>query len=445
MHLYPSQGKRRNVAAPVLDLLYPPGAPCRVPVLAVTGTNGKTTTTRMLAHILAASGQIVGMTSSDGVYIDGRRIMEGDCAGPRSARIVLGEPTIDVAVLETARGGLLREGLAFDACDIGCVTNVTADHLGLCGVHTVEELAAVKSVVVEAVHVDGWSILNADDPLVAAMREEAGGHLCYFSTKAPTQWPDFLRDHVLQGGRALGCDLDSGTFDMILYDQSQTMLICRINEIPATMSGMAAFNVENALAASAMAVCNGVSLPVIREALRSFGTSYEQSAGRLNMVEREGVRIIVDYAHNPGGLRALGGVIRKLRNGNGSCIGVVGISGDRRDLDILEMGEIAGRLFDRLVLKEDYDLRGRSAGEVAAILRQGALKAGFEASKIEVVLAEHQAVERALRSALMGDLVVITADDTARVWKQVSAPPSKDLDFLPPRDTYPRQSEMRAL
>ncbi|MBY3266860.1 cyanophycin synthetase [Rhizobium laguerreae] len=443
MHLYPSQGKRRNVAAPVLDLLYPPGAPSRVPVLAVTGTNGKTTTTRMLAHILAADGQIVGMTSSNGVYIDGRRILEGDCTGPRSARVVLGEPTIDVAVLETARGGLLREGLAFDACDIGCVTNVTADHLGLRGVHTVEDLAAVKSVVVEAVHENGWSILNADDPRVAAMREEAGGHICYFSTKAPKQWPDFLKDHVLHGGRALGCDLASGPFDMILYDQAQKMLICRADEIPSTMNGMAAFNVENALAASAMAVCNDVPLPVISEALRSFGTSYEQSAGRLNMVEREGVRIIVDYAHNPGGLRALGGLVRKLRTGNSSCIGVVGIGGDRRDQDIFEMGEIAASLFDRLILKEDYDLRGRSAGEVAAILRQGALKAGFDASKIEVVLREHEAVERALGSALNDDLIVVTADDIARVWARVSAPPANELDPLPYKGAIPLQSEIR--
>jgi cyanophycin synthetase len=444
MHLYPSQGKSRNVAAPVLDLLYPAGAPSRVPILAVTGTNGKTTTTRMLAHILAFNGQKVGMTSSTGVYIDGRRIMEGDCTGPKSARVVLGEPTIDVAVLETARGGLLREGLAFDTCDIGCVTNVTADHLGLRGIQTLEELASVKSVVVEAVRRDGWSVLNADDPLVAAMRAEAGGQLCYFSAKSTALWPEFLKDHIRDGGRAVGCDLFSDSFEMILYDRGQTMLICHANEIPATMGGMAAFNVENAVAASAMAVCNGVPLPVIGKALTAFGTSYEQSAGRLNMVERNGVRTIVDYAHNPAGLRAVGDLVKKLKGEIGSCIGVIGVSGDRRDQDILEMGAIAAGLFDRLILKEDYDLRGRPAGGAAAILRQGALNAGFEPSRIEVVLAEHHAVRHAVHAALAGDLIVITADDVARVWEQVSAPAAEDPDPFPLRED-PRPPEMRAL
>jgi cyanophycin synthetase len=444
MHLYPSQGKPRNVAAPVLDLLYPTGATSRIPVLAVTGTNGKTTTARMLAHILAVSGQKVGMTSSNGIYIDGRCIMEGDCTGPKSARVVLGDPTIDVAVLETARGGLLREGLAFDKCDVACVTNVTADHLGLRGIHTVEDLAAVKSVVVEQVHRSGWSVLNADDPLTAAMRLDAGGQLCFFSTRSPEQWPDFLSEHVQAGGRLLGCDLASGTLELVVYDQRQTMLLALADEIPATLNGMAAFNVENALAAAAMAFCNGIPVPSIRAALSSFGTSYEQSAGRLNMIERDDVRIIVDYAHNTGGLRALGLLVEKLKIGHSRCIGVVSISGDRRDQDMIEMGRIAGSLFDQVIIKEDDDLRGRLPGEAAAILRQGALAAGLEASNIKLVLGEPEAVDHALRAVQAGDLLVITADKISLVWNQVSGERAEEFGAPPPKGVVTPQIEARA-
>jgi cyanophycin synthetase len=445
MHLHPSQGKPRNVAAPVLDLLYPAGAASRIPIFAVTGTNGKTTTTRMLAHIISAGGQTVGMTSSDGVYIDGRRIKEGDCTGPKSARVVLADPTIDAAVLETARGGLLREGLAFDACDVGCVTNVAADHLGLRGIHTVEELAAVKSVVIEAVRRDGWSFLNADDPLVAAMREDAGGQICFYSTASVDQWPAFLREHIATGGRVLGCDLTSIDKNMLLYDQGETLLVARVSEFPATFGGLAAFNVENALAASAMAYCHGIPVSLIREALTTFGTSYEQSAGRVNIVERGGVRIVVDYAHNPAGLRALGALINGLKiTDDGSCIGIVGISGDRRDQDILDMGKIASTLFDRLIIKEDDDLRGRRPGEGAALLKVGALRAGFDASGIEVVLSESEAVSYGLRSARKGDLVVIMADDIDRTWQQASSHVPAPRAPLRRRGVTPRQPDVRA-
>lgn len=374
----------------------------------------------MVAHILSASGRKVGLSSSAGVYIDGRRIMAGDCTGPRSARVVLGDPTIDVAVLETARGGLLREGLAFDACDVGCVTNVSADHLGLRGIDCVEDLAAVKSVVVETVQREGWSVLNADNRHTLDMREEAGGSLCFFSTRSPTLWPDVLKRHVATGGRAFGCDLESANPTMMFYEQGQSLRVMDISEIPATFNGMAAFNVENAVAAAAVAYCNGISLPVIRQALQSFGSSFEQSAGRLNVTERGGFRTIVDYAHNPDGLRALGVLVEKMKSAMTSAIGVVSIAGDRRDQDIVEMGKLAGSIFDRLILKEDKDLRGRSPGEVTHLLRQGALASGVAPGAIEVILDELPAVEHALQLAQKGDLVVITADDVDGVWACVS-------------------------
>jgi cyanophycin synthetase len=420
MHLAPSEGKARNVAAPVLDLLYPPGEPSRIPILAITGTNGKTTTTRMLAHILAATGKKVGMTTSSGVYIGGQRIMEGDCTGPKSARIVLSDPTVDVAVLETARGGMLREGLAFRACDVGCVTNVTADHLGLRGINSLDDLAEVKAIVVEAVRPQGWSVLNADNPHCAAMHSEAGGNICYFSVKSYDRWPDFLKRHVEDGGRAFACDVISQNPELVLYEAGTTLFVAKAAEFPATMNGMAVFNIENALAASAMAYCHGIPLTTIRSALNSFGASYEQSPGRLNVADVGGSKVIVDYAHNPAGLTALAQLVRRMRTQRSTAIGVIGIAGDRRDEDIIEMGRIAAGIFDRLILKEDEDLRGRAKGEAVSLLFKGVRQAGYSIRDVEVVLKEADAVDRALVRAEPGDLVVVTVDNIDAVWQQVS-------------------------
>lgn len=439
MHLYPSEGKARNVAAPVLDLLYPQGAPSRIPILAVTGTNGKTTTTRMLAHILAAAGWKVGMTTSSGVYIDGHRVMEGDCTGPRSARIVLGDPSVDVAVLETARGGMLREGLAFRDCDVGCVTNVTSDHLGLRGINSVEDLAEVKAIVVEAVKPDGWSVLNADNPHTAAMHSQAGGRTCYISTRSYRDWPDFLKRHVQEGGRAFACDVTSDGSELVLYDAGQTLFVAQAGEIPATMDGMAVFNVENGLAAAAMAYCHGISLNVIRLALSTFGSSYEQSPGRLNMTEAGGARIIMDYAHNPDGLRALGTFVRRMRTDGSNTIGVIGIAGDRRDEDIIEMGRVAAGFFDRLILKEDADLRGRAKGESASLLFRGAREAGYPVRNVEIVLAETDAIDRALARPQEGDLVVLTVDDIDAVWQRVSEAARLKSGHLAPPGSFRRE------
>lgn len=419
MHLSPSEGEGRNVAAPVMDLLYPPGAPVRIPILAITGTNGKTTTTRMLGHILTAAGYKVGMTTSSGIYIAGQQIMEGDCTGPRSAGVVLGDPTVDVAVLETARGGMLREGLAFRACDVGCVTNVAPDHLGLRGINTLDDLAEVKAIVLEAVQPHGWSILNADNSRTAAMHAQAGGRICYFSAKAYEQWPASLKQHVQQGGRVFACDATSDDPELVLYDAGEVVYVVRAAQIPATLGGLAAFNIENALAAAAMAYCHGVPLATISSALASFEASYKQSPGRLNMTEVGGARIVMDYAHNAGGLAALGLLVRRMRMNYGEVIGVIGIAGDRRDEDIIEMGRVAAGIFDRLILKEDEDPRGRRRGEAASLIMRGVMQGGYSQDKVEVILSEADAVNKALSVAHDGDLAVLTVDNIDAVWKQV--------------------------
>ncbi|HUG28383.1 MAG TPA: Mur ligase family protein, partial [Gemmatimonadales bacterium] len=419
MHLEPFQGRRRNVARPVVELLFPKGANGRVPIFAVTGTNGKSTTARMLAHVLQRHGLHVGVTSTTGIYVDGRRIVSGDCSGPASARLALREPDVDAVVLECARGGILREGLAFAQCDVGAVLNVTADHLGLGGIATLEDLAAVKSVVTRSVRRGGWSILNADNALTAAMAPDAGGRICYFSLHDPSDMPDFLRDHLAQGGRAVCRQRVPDGGDLVIHDNGETVFLMKIRDIPATFLEMAEFNVANALAAVAMAHCHGVPLPVIRDAMESFTTSIEHSPGRMNVYDGHGFRAIVDYCHNPAGLKEIGSMLHKMRVDYNRTVGLIGIAGDRRDADILEMGALAAGTFDIVVFKEDEHLRGRAPGTVAGMLRQGALSAGYPPGRIHIALDAREALRLTMRMAREGDLLFLTADDSAAVWQQV--------------------------
>lgn len=432
MHLEPFQGRPRNVARPVLELLFPDGSDGRIPIFAVTGTNGKSTTCRMLSHIMQQAGATVGLTSTTGVYLNQDRIVGGDCSGPKSARVVLREPTVDVAVLECARGGILREGLAFDECDVGAVLNVSEDHLGLKGIDTIEDLAAVKSVVVESVRRNGWSVLNSDDPLTADMARHAGGNLCYFSLKDQNEWPDFLSEHVARGGRAINRERMGEGWDIVIHEDHESIYFMKAHEIPATFDGWAEFNVANALAAIAMAHCHRVPLNTIRRAMRTFATSFQDSPGRLNVYDRHGFRTILDYAHNPEGLTALGHLVEKMQTRYERTIGLVGVAGDRRDADILKMGELASRFFDTVVFKEDDLLRGRKPGTVASMLRAGALAAGCSPERIHIVLPEDGAVDFCLRMARPGDLVVLTADHVDEVWEQIGAfdPRNPPLDGL---------------
>lgn len=438
MHLEPFQGRPRNVARPVLELLFPKGSRGRIPIFAITGTNGKTTTGRMLAQILQDAGLGVGLTSTTGIYLNGEQIGSGDCSGPRSGRIVLREPSVEAAVLECARGGILREGLGFDECDVGAVLNVAEDHMGLSGVDTIEDLAEVKAVVVEAVRNRGWSILNADNTHTADMAKVAGGKLCYFSLLDQEAWPDFLTRHVAEGGRAINRQKMADGWDIVIHEDHEAIYFMKVHEIPATFDGHAEFNVANALAAIAMAHCHGIPLKSVRSSMRRFATGYDHSPGRLNVHDAHGVRIIMDYAHNAHGLAELGKLVRGLRKDFERVLGVVGAPGDRRDSDIAEIGGISAGMFDHLVFREDHDRRGRSPGEVPRLLREGALKAGCATSQIEMVSDEAEAVDHVLRKARPGDLVVVAADTIDKVWQQITS-----FDPSPPPGTGQSRSPER--
>ena len=419
MHLQPSEGTPRNVARHVIDMLFPRGQPARIPLISITGTNGKTTTARMVAHILKLNGQRVGLTTTDGIYIDGELYMKGDMTGPWSARMVLKDPTVEAAVLETARGGILREGLGFDRCDIGCVLNVSNDHLGQRGVNTVEEIAEIKALVVEVVRDDGTSVLNADDPLVAGMAERAEGRLIYFSMHGGESAAELVKEHIAEGGTAVVLQPGVRGEMIAIYAAEQDIPLLRTHPIPATLEGKARHNVANALAAAAIAYAHGVSVENIRQGLRTFTTSFYLAPGRLNIFDEHPFRVLVDYGHNPAAFAAMRDLVARLRPGHPRVIGVVAAPGDRRDQDIAEVGAIAGTMFDLLVLKEDDDRRGREAGAIMALLREAALGAGCAPSAIVEVGDELEAVRHALGAAGPGDLVVIFADNITAVWKTV--------------------------
>ncbi len=419
MHLQPSEGTPRNVAKPVINMLFPSNTPARIPIVSITGTNGKTTTARMVAHILKFNGQRVGLTTTDGIYIDGELYMRGDLTGPWSARMALKDPTIDAAVLETARGGILREGIGFDRCDVGAVLNIQADHLGLRGVETLEDLAQVKSLVVEVVHKEGTSVLNADDPLTVAMRERAGGRIAYFSMHGDEDGPQHLREHIAEGGVAVVLQQGVKGEMIAIYHDEQYIPLLWTHLIPATLEGKARVNVANALAATAIAYSMNVSVETIRQALRTFTTSFYQTPGRLNIFDEHPFRVIMDYGHNPAALEQMVDLVGKLRPSYQRVIGVISGPGDRRDQDLHKLGELAARMFDEIVIKQDASLRGRPSGEAAGIVKQGVLEAGIAEERITTVLPELEAVDYALGHAAPGDLVVVFADQVTPVWKRI--------------------------
>jgi len=404
MHIAPSEGIARNVAEPVVDMLFPPGSQVRIPIIAVTGTNGKTTTTRLIAHILRGIGRRVGYTTTDGVYIGNQMIMKGDMTGPFSARVVLKDPTIEAAVLETARGGILREGLGFPECDIGVVLNVTEDHLGLKDIDTLEELARVKSVVPEAVVEHGFAVLNADDPLVAEMAHATRATVGYFSLD-----PDnpIVVEHTGRGGVA--AIFENGYIS--IKKGAWTLRVEKVRNVPLTMEGRAAFMVANALAATLACFLHGVKIDDIRAALASFVPSVAQTPGRLNLFETAGFQVLVDYAHNPAGFEAIQRYLERLDHRR--KIGVFGGPGDRRDEDLRKLGHLGAGMFTLAIVKEDDDLRGRPPGDAADLIIAG-IKERDPDYPFQRVLDEAEAIDLALRKAAPGDLVVIFPADVQR-------------------------------
>lgn len=434
MHTHPTVGDPQYVAKPVIDMLFPPGSPSRIPVIAVTGTNGKTTTARMIAHIFKGIGRKVGMTSTDGVVIDERLLIRADASGPKSARMVLQNPRVDLAVFEVARGGILREGLGYARNDVGVVLNVQPDHLGLRGVDTLEQLAEVKAVVVEAVPRNGYAVLNADDPLVRNMRRRCSGQIVWFTMAAPGgEARDLVDDHCRRGGRAVV--LDSGELgDMIVVKEGRrSMQIAWTHLLPATFGGRAVMNVANAMAAAAAAFAAGASLHDIRQGLRSFSTNYYLSPGRLNELSVQGRTVIVDYCHNVPGMAMLGDFVNKTGDalesanhelGHVSRIGVVATAGDRREEDMRELGALAARYFDVVVVREDATLRGRRRGEVADLVAAGvrsAMGSGVRCKQVEVVLDELASTRHAIARSNPGDLVVLCVDQHAAVMAELES------------------------
>ncbi|MFL6857292.1 MAG: cyanophycin synthetase [Allosphingosinicella sp.] len=421
MHIEPSEGAPRDVARPIVEMLFPRGERSRVPILAITGTNGKSTVGRMTQHILRYTGCSVGLTSTTGVYVNDILTHEGDATGPRSARMVLRDPTVEVAVLETARGGLLREGLAYEEADIAACLNVTADHLGLKGIETVEDLANVKSVVVEAVRRDGYSILNADDPHCVKMARRAGGRIIWFTLHGGAETPPLVREHLDNGGLAVVREAGEEGGTIALYDDGRRETVMKAGAIPATLHGMAEFNIANALAAIAIALAHGVPILTIRSALSQFYSNFDQNPGRLNVHDAHGFRVIIDYAHNAAGLEALGKVVRGLSHRYKRTIGVVSMAGDRRDEDIRQLGCIAAGLFDELIFREDPSTRGRPRGEVMRLLKEGALEVGRVDEHIHLIAGEGASLAAALAMGQPGDLIVATPTDVRAAWAQVNS------------------------
>jgi cyanophycin synthetase len=427
MHMAPSEGRPRDVGGAVLDMLFPPGTPSRIPIAAVTGTNGKTTTARMLAHIHKLAGLHVGLTSTDGVYIDGQRTVPGDMTGPLATRMVLSDPSVDVAVLEIARGGLLRAGMGVRHCDVGAVLNVKADHLGLRGIGTLGQLAEVKRIVVEVAR--DTAILNADDPLCLKMADYTQAkHLCYV-TMEPSH--ELVREHIQAGGR--GLVLESGMKGQMitLYDHGSHIPLLWTHLIPATLEGRAMHNVQNAMFAAAMAFSLGLKLEDIRHGLRTFDTTFFQAPGRMNIYDEHPFKVILDYGHNPAAVEAMCELVKRL-DIVGRRLCVIAAPGDRRDQDIADIGRIAAGYFDRYICRRDDNLRGRKPDEVPNLLRDALVANGVPADRILVIPDEQAAVEAALYEAEAGDLLLIFADAVTRSWKQV-------IQFRP--DAAPRIPE----
>jgi cyanophycin synthetase len=410
MHLAPSDGIGRNVAEHVIDMLFPPGVPSRVPVIAITGTNGKTTTTRLIAHIVKNSGLNVGFTTTEGIYIGNSLVQPGDNTGPVSAQLVLKDPTVEIAVLETARGGIIRAGLGFDRCDIGVVLNVTADHLGLKDIETIEDMARVKAVVARAVAESGYAVLNADDELVYEMRKDTSARVALFSMEEENP---HIVEHTEDGG--IACVFENGY--VTLLKGRWKVRIEKVINIPLTYGGRAAFMIQNVLAATLSAYLQNVSIEDIRVGLTTFVPSVAQTPGRLNLIEMGDFTVLIDFAHNPAGMEALQRFISKFPNKTKT--GVIGGTGDRRDEDLLLYGRIAAQMFTRVIVREDDDLRGRAPGESIRLVVEG-IKSVNPEMPIKQFNSAPEAINYALQHARKGELLVILADNVGRSVEMVS-------------------------
>lgn len=400
MHHYPWRGMPRDAGAAIVEMLFPNPDKSRIPVVAITGTNGKTTVARMIAHVLSQRGLTVGLACTDGIYVGTSCVCKGDCSGPTSARRLLVDPRVQAAVLEVARGGIIRDGLGFDYCDVGVVTNITGDHLGQDGVETLEDLAFVKSLVIEAVKPQGSVVLNADDPTSQLLVHRASAPITYFSRQSDNI---LVHRHTATGGSAVV--LQKGTV-YLLRQKHRTRLIS-LRCVPACLNGKLQHNVENLLAAVAACVGLGLSPEEIASGLRSFASDLANNPGRFNVFEVAGTKLIVDYAHNAPALRCALLAARSFCTDAGRLISVVASPGDRRDEDIKSLGKVAGELSDYVVIKEDSDLRGRQPLETASLIRQGVLRSISSPDRCIVEPKEEDAVHKAIAISRPGDVVIV--------------------------------------
>jgi len=414
MHVSPSEGTPRDVAGPVIDMLFPADTSSRIPIAAITGTNGKTTTSRMLAHILQMSGLTVGQTSSDGVYIGGQLTVSGDMTGPISARMILRDPSVDAAVMETARGGMLRGGLGFQECNVAACLNVTADHLGLKGIDTLEQLAEIKRVPIEIA--SDAAVLNADDVHCLQMADYTDAQTLSYVTMNPAH--PLVKQHIQAGGQAFVLEQGMNGHMITIYDNEVHTPLLWTHLIPATIEGRAMHNVQNAMFAAALAYNMDISLEQIRNGLRTFDSTFFQAPGRMNIYDEHPFKVILDYAHNPAAVKAMCNLVDRF-DVEGRKIVVLSAPGDRRDEDIRNIAEIAASHFDHFICRCDDNRRGRGKDEVAVMQKNTLLEADIEPGYIDVIADEQEATSHALEIAQPGDLLLILADNIKRSWKQI--------------------------
>ena len=400
MHLAPSEGLPRNVAAPVIDMLFPPGKPSRIPIIAITGTNGKTTTTRLLAHIVKNNGYKVGFTTSDGIYIQNHMMEKGDTTGPISAEYILKDPTVEFAVLETARGGILRSGLGFSRCDIGIITNINEDHLGISDIHTLDDLARVKSVVVESIKKDGWAVLNAEDEHCRKIAENLECNVAWFSMSEDTP---FLKQ-LAKDGKIVAV-YENG---FVTVKRGEWKIrIEKAVDVPLTLNGKARFMIANVLAATVASYLWGFKIEDIKLSLQTFIPSAAQTPGRMNIFKFRKFKVLIDFAHNPAGYRGIDEFLKTVEATK--KIGIIAGVGDRRDEDIRECAMLAGKMFDHIIIRQEKHLRGRTEVEINKLLIEGIRSAGRNVTH-EIIPKEVEAIRHAIDSAEEGTYIVALSD-----------------------------------
>jgi cyanophycin synthetase len=416
MHLAPSVGLPRNVAAPVIDMLFPPGISSKIPIIAVTGTNGKTTTTRLIAHIVKNNGYRVGYTTSDGVYIQNSMMLKGDTTGPVSAEFVMKDPTVEFAVLETARGGILRAGLGFGSCDIAVITNIQEDHLGIADIHTLDDLAKVKAVVVGAVKRDGWAILNADNPHCVKIADNARCNVGLFSLDEKNK---AVAEHCRKGG--IAAILENGYITIKKGDWK--IRVEKVTHVPITFNGTVSFMIHNALAASLAAFVWGFKIEDIRLSLETFVPSAAHTPGRMNIFDFKDFKLMVDFAHNPAGLLGIKEFLSTLDSKHHT--GIISGTGDRRDEDVREIGRISAQMFDDIIICQEKYLRGRSYENIVTLIEEG-IKEVKPEMPVKIIRKGEEALAYAIENVQTGSFITIIGDSVANALEAVQSYQDKE-------------------